>query len=119
MPRTALTVQTLKGPHPGTVAADALDIVWTAADDANLNDFLYTGREIILVRNDNVGAQTITLTSKLSSLQRLGTVLDYSLAAGEYAAFWAGDIAGWLQSDGKFYLEASANDVFFAILRLP
>lgn len=119
MPRTALTVQTLKGPHPGTVAANALDITWTAADDVNLNDFPHTGREVILVRNDNVAAQTFTLTSILSSLKRLGTVTAYSLGIGEYAAFWAGDIAGWKQTDGKFYLDAAANDVFFAILRLP
>ena len=119
MPRTALTVQTLKGPHPGVPVANALDFVWTAADDVNLNDFPHTGREVILVRNDNVGAQTITLTSKLSSLNRLGTVTDYSVGIGEYAGIWAGDIAGWKQADGKFYLEASTNDVFFAILRLP
>ena len=119
MARTALTPQTLLGPHPGVPAANALDFTWAAADEVNLNDFPHTGREVILIRNDNVAAQTITLTSKLSGLNRLGTITAYSVGIGEYAALWAGDINGWKQADGNFYLEAAVNDVFFAILRLP
>ena len=117
MPRVALTVQSLLGPHPGTIAADAMDITFTAGDATDFNDFPHTGREIIIARNDNIGAQTITFTSIAAGLRRTGHVTAYSIGAGEHIAFYAGDIQGWKQTDGKFYIDVSHVDVKLAILR--
>lgn len=120
MARTALTPQSLPGSTPSLpLAADSADITWTAADNVNGNDVPHTGREIVLVRNDNVGAQTVTITSVADPYNRTGDITTYSVGIGEYAAFGPFDVAGWKQADGKLYLDASAADVFFAVLRLP
>ena len=120
MPRTDITVQTPKGPYPALpVAANALDITETVADVGNLNQFTFTGKELIIVRNVNAGAQTVTLTSAADDKGRTGDITAFSLGAGEMAAFLATQLTGWAQSDGKFYLAGSHADIKFAILRLP
>lgn len=119
MVRTVLPIITPKGPFPGVVAPDDLDFVFTASDLANKNDFLFTGRELILVQNTDVGAQTITLTSALDPQKRTQDITAYSFAADEFGIFWAGDLVGWIQTGGKFHLEASAVTVLFAIIRIP
>ena len=101
------------------LAADSADFTWTAADQANDgNDTPHTGREIILVRNDNVGAQTVTVHSIADPYNREGDIAAYSLAAGDYAAFGPFQGAAWRQTDGKLWFNGSAADVFFAVLRL-
>ena len=119
MPRTALTPQTLKGPYPGTVSANDLDITWAAGDDANENEFTCTGKDLILVRNDDAGAQTFSLLSVEDKKKRKGDVTNYSVGAGEYAGFWVGSLVGWDQGAGKFHIDVSSNNLMFAILRLP
>jgi len=119
MPRTALTTQTPKGPYPGVVSAEDLDFTWAAADDANGNDFVFTGRELILVRNDDAAPQTITLTSSNDPQKRLGNITTYSVGIGEYAAFWAGAIQGWVQAGQKFFIDTSDPDLKFAVIRIP
>jgi len=119
MARTALTVQTPKGPYPGTVAAEALDFTWAAGDDVNDNDFVFTGRELILCRNDDAAAQTIGFVSVADAQKRLGDITAYSVGIGEYAAFWAGNVLGWSQTGGKFHIDVSDPDLKFAIIRIP
>jgi hypothetical protein len=120
MPRTNIPVQTPLGPFPALpVAANALDITVQAADVANLNEFVFTGKELILVKNDDAGAQTITLTSVADEQKRTGDITTYSVGIGEYAAFLATSLKGWQQSDGKFYLAASSANIKIAVLRLP
>jgi len=119
MPRTLLTAQVPLGPYPGTVSADDLDFTWAAADLANGNDFAFTGRELILARNDDAAPQTITLTSVADSKKRMGTITAYSRAAGEYGMFWAGSLEGWVQSGNKFFIDVSDASIFLAIIKLP
>lgn len=114
-----LTVTAIKGPHPGTVAANALDITWTAFPDTNPNTIPLTGREVLLLRNDDVGAQTITITSVGDPYKRLGTITDYSIGAGEYAAFsFVGPTTGWANANGQVTVQVSATNIMYAILRL-
>lgn len=120
MARTALTPQSLLGSAPSLpLAADSADIAWTAADAVNFNEFPHTGREVVLARNDDAGAQTVTVHSVADPFNREGDITTYSLAAADYAAFGPFDTAGWKQADGKLWLDASDAGVFFAILRLP
>ncbi len=120
MPRTAITVQTPKGPFPGTVAATDLDYTYSAADVANKNQFPHTGREFILVRNtDAVAAHTIGLTSVPDPQKRSADITAYSLVLSGFSMFWAGDIIGWRQTDGNFYLEADDVQIEFAIVKIP
>ncbi len=121
MPRTDLPIITPVGPYPTLpVSALALDFVFTAVDTVNDNAFIFTGREIIVVRNTDGGPQTVTLTSAPDpTTQRTGDITTYTVGAGLFSAFLASQLAGWRQSDGRFYLTASNVAVEFAILRFP
>ena len=117
-----VTVQNLLGKYPVTpLTANSADIVFTpaGADFADGFQFVHTGREIILVRNGNVGAQTITINSVPNAKGRSGTITAYSLGAGEYAAFPPFPVDGWRQSSGYLTGAMSAADVEIAVLRLP
>ena len=119
MPRTAITVVTPKGPYPGTVAANDLDLTQTAADVANKNSAVFSGNRMLLIaENDNVAAKTVTLTSVADARNRTGDVTSYSIGASEIAAFVL-EREGWCQSDGAFYCEAEHADVKFTVLALP
>lgn len=120
MARTALTVITPKGPHPGTVAAEDLDISFTAGDAVNGNSFPHTGKELLLVRNvHGTTAQTFTIDSVDDPYKRQSDIEAYSLGFGEYAAFWMGAVTGWRQTDGNVYLDVSTADIQFAVVRIP
>lgn len=121
MARLALTVQEPPSAYPSLpLAADDADVAFTAAGAAFADGASYpmTGRELLLVRNANAGAQTISIDSVADTRRRTGDISAYSLAAGEIAAFWINRTEGWRQSDGNLYFEASAADVEFAVIRL-
>jgi len=67
MARTAITVQAMAA-HGG--GKD--DIAWTAADATNDHEFLNTGRELVLMKNDSAGALTATLVSVADEYGRTG-----------------------------------------------
>lgn len=120
MARTAITVQTLKGPFPGTVAANGLDFTWTAGDAVNNNEFTGTGREILLVRNDDgASARAFTLVSVADPYNRAVDITSYSVGIGEYAAIALLSTRGWRQTDGKIYFNPASANLKFAVLRLP
>lgn len=115
MARTALTVQQLSGPYPASLVMD--DLTWAAADIANQNEVTLTGREIILARNDNAATKIVTITSIAGPHGRVGNITK-SILTTEYAMWQASGLAGWLQSDGKLYLEGDDVLILFAVLRL-
>jgi len=122
MARLALTVQEPCGSYPALpLTAEAEDFTWTTAgaDFVEGAGFTMTERELILVRNDNVAAQTVTVSSMVDAYNRDGDITTYSVGIGEYAMFGPFKKDGWVQADGKLYIAASATDVFFAIIRLP
>lgn len=102
----------------GAYSANAADLTMTAASVANKEQVVFTGKEVIVAHNTAVGAQTITISSVADPYNRTGDIATYSLGAGEYAAFHMNNLAGWLQSDGKLYFEASDAGVLFGVLRL-
>lgn len=114
----ALTITSILGPHPGTVTANALDFVWTAFPNTTANTIQLTDKEILLVRNDNAGPQTITLTSQPDSFKRTGHITTYSLDATECLAFsFVGAAVGWKDTNGQVTITASAVDLKYAVLR--
>lgn len=121
MPRTAITPVTPKGPFPGTVTAGQLTNAFTVSDVANGNSYVSTGREVIVVRNVNAGAQTFTLTSAPDPQSRTAHITAYSLAAAGFALFYPGtnNPAGWAQSDGTVQLDGAHVDIQWLIIRLP
>lgn len=110
-----LTRQEPVGPYPATVAANDLDITWTAAVVGDAT-FACTGKELLLVHNSGVSAATFTLTSVVDQYNRRADVEGYSLGADEYAAFWYGNTVGWRDSNGTATLDASSTDLNYAVI---
>ena len=123
MARLSLTVQEPPGFWPTLpLTANAEDITWTAsgADFADGFSFVNTGREILLVRNDNAGAQTITINSVVDPYKRTGDITAYSIGIGEYAWFGPFKPEGWNQAATQLlYGAVSAADLYFAVCRIP
>lgn len=115
-----LTVQTLKGPHPTTVAANSLDIAFTASTPGG-DKFAATGREILVVSNsDPEDPYTFSVTSQPDSYGRTTSILtSYSLAAGETAMFWFGSITGWRDSSGFINLTSQNAAITYAVVKIP
>jgi len=123
MARLAITVQEPAGFWPELpLTAGAEDFTWTAsgADFADGFSFTNTGRELILIRNDNVGAQTITISSVVDRFNRTGDITTYSMAADDYAWFGPFKQEGWNQSGTQtLYAAVTAADLYICVVRLP
>lgn len=119
MPRQTLTPKTALGSYPSLpIAADAADLAFTAADATNKEQFTASGNDLLVAYNSGASPRTITITSVADEKGRTGDITTYSLAAGEFAVFGPLKKAGWMQSDGKIYMEASHAEVKWAIVAL-
>jgi hypothetical protein len=121
MARTAITaasIRELSYQHT-TVAADEADLATEAGDDVNGNDTPCTGKELIVVSNTDVGAQTVTFTAAPDEIGRAGSISAYSVGAGELAVFGPFSTSGWRQSDDKLYIDVSDATVEIGVLRIP
>ena len=114
MARTALTPIDA----PASYATGGAALTWTAADPTNKNEVILTGREILLARNDDAAAQTVTVHSVGDPYSRTGDA-SREIAAGEYGVFQMFPTCGWQQSNGKLNIDAASANVKFAVLRLP
>ncbi|MCP4897611.1 MAG: hypothetical protein GY906_11620 [bacterium] len=118
MARTELTPQQLA--HQSvTVVADAADLTFTAGDAVNGNSVKCTGKEIVIAKNTDSGAQTVTIDAAPDARGRDGTITAYSIGVGEEAAFGPFQTAVWKQTDGMLHIDVSDATVEIAILRLP
>ena len=124
MARLALTPQVTLGGYPAIpLVANSADFTWTlsGADFADGAGFPLTGRELLLVRNDNAGAQTITIDAVADKFRRgaANWIATYSIGIGEYAVFGPFPPTGWRQADGQLYFDVTAADLSFAVIRIP
>ena len=117
MARTALTVTTLARGESVSVSANAADATVAAADVANGNSIAWTGKEILIVRNDDAGAQTLTIDAAPDENGRDGAITDYSVGIGETAAFALFSKA-WRQSDGTIHVDGSDANLKLAVLKV-
>jgi hypothetical protein len=118
MARQTLIKQTPKGPYPALpIAADALDVAFVAADATNKEQFVPGNDTLVLVKNDGAGARTVTFTSAKDDKNRTGDVTAYSIGAGKIAAFRFKK-PGWMQSDGRIYMEAEHAEIKYAVIQL-
>lgn len=114
MPATALPIVTVTGLN----AAASNLLAWTAADVANGNSYVCTGRELVLVRNvSGVTAADITVTSVADRLGRTATFVE-EIAPGTTHVLMRG-IDGWRQTDRTVLLSGETVDIQFSIIRLP
>lgn len=101
------------------VAANAADVTFDAGDQANGNATPCTGKELLLVRNTDTGAQTVTIDAAPDAVGRDGVISAYSLAADEVALFGPFPTASYRQTDGNLHVNVSAAAVELAVVRLP
>lgn len=114
MARTRLTVVDLDPTHPGGAQA----YTFAAHDTVNENDFLISGREVLLISNTDASSQDVVISSTPDSYGRTGD-LTISVAAGTREAIAFLDRSGWMQSDGALYLDCTSANIEYAVLRLP
>lgn len=115
MPRQTLTKTTAPSPNPTTGTA----VTFTAANLTDKEQFTLTGRELILVKNDDAQSQTYTVNTVADPYGRTKDITTASIAAGAIHCIGPIGLVGWQQSDGMLYLEASDTDVKFAVITLP
>jgi hypothetical protein len=102
---------------PLAVGSAALALV--PADVAQGNSYVSTGREIIVVQNTDVAAQTVTVTSAADERNRLGDLGPYQVAAGAIAVLGPFKRQGWARADATVRVAASHANVKLAVVRLP
>lgn len=119
MSRTAITPQTpIHGSALVSPAAEAAKITYTAADSSNGNTCPITGRELLLVKNTDTAAHTITISSAPDAEGRSSDITAYSIPASEEHVFGPFDLAGWSNS-GQLNFTANSNLLSIAVLQLP
>lgn len=117
---TVLTVQEILNPWAAYGAGTA-DFTFAAGTITDGDVFTCTGRELLLVHNNDAGTCTITITATDDETNRAESITTYSMAAGDYAVFGVGltNSKGWKSSTGTIRLTVSDADVRVAVLRLP
>lgn len=114
MPRTTLTTTTA----PGSNNYAGVALTMTVADVGNLNDFVASGKDLIVAHNTGASTYTITVTSVADPYGRTKDISAVNITAGAYMVFGPLEVTGWLQTDGKVYLQANNASVKFGIVRL-
>jgi hypothetical protein len=115
MARTDLTKTTA----PGSYADAGVAVTMTAADVANKNQFTAGGKDLIIAHNTGASAHNVTVTSAPDPYGRSGDIDSESIAAGELRIYGPLAVLGWIQSDGKVYLEADNAEVEFGVIKVP
>ena len=115
MARQTLTKTNAPGGYSGSGTA----VTMTAADATNKEEFVSTGRELVIAQNTGVGARTVTINSVDDSFGRAEDITAESIAAGAIRVYGPFPTAGWQQSGGKINLEASHAEVKWGIIVLP
>lgn len=118
MPRVSLTPKAALGAYGNYGVANAADLAMAAADASSLNQFVASGNDLVFAHNTGGSDYTVTISSVADPFGRTGDITTYSLGAGEYAVFGPFKLAGWMQSDGKIYLQASNAGVKFGVVAL-
>lgn len=111
---TRLTPISVPAPYPGAGA----DLTFSPVDAVNGNDFISTGREVVICRNDAVDQQTLTITSAADPYGRTGNIVK-AIAAGAYAVFPMLPTLGFQQSDGAVSISGTSASLKVAIIKLP
>ena len=99
--------------------AGSADLIETAADATNKNQFTASGNDLVIAHNTGASPYTVTISSVNDDEGRTGDITAYSVAAGAIAFFGPFKRHGWAQTNGMIYLEASNASVKFAVVALP
>ena len=114
MARTVLTVLEVPRTHPGGEVA----YTFVAHDTVNENEFVLTGREILLIQSTDAGVQDVVISSTPDSFGRTQD-LTVAVAAGADVALAFLTREGWMQPEGTLHLDCTVATIAYAVLRLP
>lgn len=103
---------------PGGLATTGQAWTWLERDSSG-NQFVSTGKELLLAWNNSSTAATVTVTSAVDDLNRLGDVTADSLGEQVYKCYGPFPIFGWKQTDGYVYCSGSSSDINFGVITLP
>lgn len=115
MAETALTKTTAAGSYESTITT----LTMTAADTADQNSVIASGKDLIIFHNTGAVERTVTITSVDDAFGRTGHVSAVALAAGAYAIFGPVLLPGWEQTDGTILLESNNAEVKIGAITLP
>ena len=113
MARTTIAPATMPG---GSYGVGFNEFEWTAADVGNGNQFLSTGKEILLVRNVNADSPPV---SRIVTLHKTSGSVEKTVAAGEYWASGVIPTTGWKQTDTYVYVNGAHANLEFAVIKEP
>ena len=120
MARTVITSASIRSIGRQKLGVQAGDFaIPTEASDAALGNAVQcTGKEILVMNNTDVGAQTVTIDAKPDSYGRDGAITDYSIPAGEIHLSEILTEEAFEQSDGMIHINTSDDLVELGILRI-
>jgi len=119
MARTSLTKTIALGGYGNYATAGVADLTMAVADTSNLNQFTANGNDLVIAHNTGGAAYTVTIPSAPDPYGRTKDIAAYQLDAGDYAIFGPFALSGWVQTDGKIYLQANNAAVKFGVVQLP
>lgn len=103
---------------PGSYASSGTKVTMTAADTSNYDQFLSTGKELVIAHNTDSGAHTVTITSVADEYGRTGNI-SQSVAANSIYTFGPFKEHGWEQTGGYIYLQADSTTIEFGVIKVP
>lgn len=103
---------------PGSYPTAWTDLTWTAGDSVNGHKVVSSGNDLIIAKNVNVAAKTVTLVSIADEYNRTGD-LTKSMAQNGLAVIGPIKTKGWKQTDGNLYIDVNIDtDVSIAVIAL-
>lgn len=121
MPRTTIAVFTPLGGYDAYVAdaANVTPAAMTGSSGSSGNQFVASGKDLVIAEETAGVAQTITFSSVNDPFGRTGDITAYSIGANELAVFGPFEVVGWRQTDNNIYFEANSANVKVVIAAIP
>lgn len=110
MARVDITKTVLPGPYP----AAGVELVMTAADTSNKNQFVMSGADLMVIRNADAAAKTYKIEGAENLYNRTAD-LSGSIGAGEMVAFFFNALEPFRQPDGQAYCEGNHTNIKFGV----
>jgi len=120
MARTEITSAAIRqiGRQRLSVQAGDFALPTEASDPALGNAVKCTGKEILVMRNTDAGAQTVTIDARPDAYGRDGTITDYSIPAGETHLSDILTEEAFEQDDGMIHINASDALLELGVIRI-
>ncbi len=102
-----------------TITAGQLTVAMTSCDAANGNQYVYSGRDVLLLQNTDASPHPITVNTIADPYGGTNTSLtSYSLPANSISAIQMQFSQGWLQTGGVIQIASGCSNLIkIAILQ--